>query len=40
MNVDLPHFGLGNKSMFWALIVVMLGTSIAMLMFFRRRGWM
>ncbi len=40
MNVDLPHFGLGNQSMFWVLVLVMLATSIVMLMFFKRRGWM
>jgi magnesium transporter len=40
MNVGLPHFGLGDDGMFWALLVVMLATSLSMLMFFRRRGWM
>jgi magnesium transporter len=40
MNVDLPHFGLGNQSMFWVLVLVMLATSMVMLMFFKRRGWM
>jgi magnesium transporter len=40
MNVGLPHFGLGDDGMFWALLVVMLATSIVMLLFFRRRGWM
>jgi magnesium transporter len=39
MNVDLPHFGLGSTTFFWVLLVVMLGTSGAMLALFRIRRW-
>jgi len=39
MNVDLPHFGIGGNTMFWVLMGVMAGTVFAMLVFFRKRGW-
>ena len=39
MNVDLPHFGLSDTTMFWALLVVMLGCVSGMLVYFRREGW-
>jgi magnesium transporter len=40
MNVDLPHFGLGGVTMFWALMIVMMAIVGAMLFYFRRRGWL
>jgi magnesium transporter len=39
MNVDLPHFGLGGVTMFWMLMGVMAAIVAAMLVYFRRRGW-
>ena len=39
MNVDLPHFGLGGVTMFWVLMVIMLGIVGVMLYYFRKRGW-
>jgi magnesium transporter len=39
MNVDLPHFGMGGTTMFWVLMGVMIGIVIAMLIYFRKRGW-
>jgi magnesium transporter len=39
MNVDLPHFGLGGVTMFWMLMAIMTGIVIAMLVYFRKRGW-
>lgn len=39
MNVDLPHFGLSDTTVFWVLLVTM-GTSVGiMLSYFRKRGW-
>lgn len=40
MNVTLPHFGLGDDSFFWVLVLAMLAISAAMLALFRRRGWL
>jgi magnesium transporter len=39
MNVDLPHFGLGGTTMFWVLMMLMMGVSFGMLAYFHRRGW-
>jgi magnesium transporter len=39
MNVELPHFGFGDASMFWFLLVAMLLIVGAMLVFFRRKDW-
>ena len=39
MNVDLPHFGLGASTFFWALLFFMTATSFGMLAFFRMRKW-
>lgn len=39
MNVDLPHFGLGQQLFFWALLAVMTAVSVGMLLFFRMRRW-
>ena len=39
MNVELPHFGVGDTTMFWVLTAVM-GSNVAlMLWFFHKRGW-
>jgi len=40
MNVELPHFGLGEHAMFWALMGVMGGVVALMLWFFRRQRWL
>jgi magnesium transporter len=40
MNVPLPHFGLGEDQFFWGLVSVMLVISGAMLVVFRRQGWL
>jgi magnesium transporter len=39
MNVDLPHFGLGEDRFFWALAAFMVTVSGTMLWWFRRRRW-
>jgi len=39
MNVDLPHFGMGEGRMFWVLLAVMGGSVGSMLVYFRRQGW-
>jgi magnesium transporter len=39
MNVDLPHFGLGGTTMFWVLMVLMMGVSVGMLVYFHSRDW-
>jgi magnesium transporter len=39
MNVDLPHFGLGDTTVFWVLMAVMASTVSVMLWFFHKRGW-
>ena len=39
MNVDLPHFGLGDDRFFWALVTFMLTVSAVMLVWFRRNNW-
>jgi magnesium transporter len=38
MNIDLPHFRMGER-FFWALLGVMLSISAAMLLWFRSRSW-
>jgi magnesium transporter len=40
MNVQLPHFGLGDAAIFWVLLVVMLGIVAGMLWWFRVRRWL
>jgi len=40
MNVDLPHFGLGGVTMFWALMVVMMAIVGGMLFYFHREKWL
>lgn len=40
MNVELPHFGLGDTVVFWALMAVMALIVGAMLAFFRWREWL
>lgn len=39
MNVPLPHFPGGEASQFWWIGGIMLGVSVVMLAFFRRRRW-
>ena len=39
MNVELPHFGLGASAFFWVLVLLMIGLSLGMLVFFRRLRW-
>ena len=39
MNVDLPHFGFSDTTVFWVLLVTMVGTVSAMLYWFRQRSW-
>ena len=40
MNLDLPHFGIGDGNMFWVLMALMLGVVGGMLYWFRHRGWL
>jgi len=39
MNVDLPHLPGGDRAQFWWIFVIMLGISVTMLWFFRRKDW-
>jgi magnesium transporter len=39
MNLDLPHFGLGDATMFWVLMAVMGANVGVMLWYFHKRGW-
>ena len=39
MNVPLPHLPGGADAQFWWILAIMLATSVAMLGFFRRKGW-
>ena len=39
MNVPLPHFPGGEHSQFWWVMGMMFGISGAMLVFFRKKGW-
>jgi magnesium transporter len=39
MNVELPHFGMGETAIFWVLLFLMTGVSLGMLVFFRMRRW-
>lgn len=40
MNVALPHFGLGDDALFWALLSFMLALVGFMLWWFRKREWL
>lgn len=40
MNVTLPHFGLGDDVLFWALLLFMVALVGFMLSWFRKRGWL
>jgi magnesium transporter len=40
MNVTLPHFGLGDDALFWALLVFMMTVVGSMLWWFRKRSWL
>jgi magnesium transporter len=40
MNVQLPHFGLGDAAVFWALLFIMTGVVAFMLWWFRVREWL
>lgn len=40
MNVELPHFGIGDHGMFWALMAVMVAIVGGMLWFFHRQEWL
>jgi magnesium transporter len=39
MNVPLPQFPGGDAAQFWWIVGVMLGSSVGMLSYFRRKGW-
>ena len=39
MNVPLPHLPGGDAAQFWWIIGIMIGLSLAMLAFFRAKGW-
>jgi magnesium transporter len=39
MNVKLPHLPGGEQVQFWWVFVIMIGVSVMMLWFFRRRRW-
>ena len=40
MNVGLPLWGMSQDNVFWLLLAVMLSISTAMLVVFRKRGWL
>ena len=40
MNVGLPLWGMSQDDVFWLLLAVMLSISLAMLVIFRKRGWL
>ena len=40
MNVPLPHLPGGEHAQFWWILAIMASVTIAMLTFFRRRGWL
>ena len=40
MNVPLPHLPGGEHAQFWWILAIMASITAAMLMFFRRRGWL
>jgi magnesium transporter len=40
MNVPLPDFPGHGTADFWWVCMVMIAVSLAMLWFFRRRGWL
>jgi magnesium transporter len=39
MNLELPHFGMGDIAMFWVLMGIMAVNVAVMLWYFRKRGW-
>jgi magnesium transporter len=39
MNVELPHLPGGKYAQFWWILGIMIGVSVVMLWFFRRRKW-
>jgi magnesium transporter len=39
MNVELPHLPGGAGAQFWWVVAIMIGMSVAMLAYFRKRGW-
>jgi magnesium transporter len=39
MNVPLPHFPGGENAQFWWIVAVMAASSVGMLVYFRRKGW-
>ena len=39
MNITLPHFPGGPEVQFWWVVGIMMAISAAMLVVFRRRGW-
>jgi len=39
MNVTLPHLPGGDRAQFWWICGMMFTMSAAMLVFFRRKGW-
>jgi magnesium transporter len=39
MNVPLPHFPGGEGAQFWWILVIMIGSSLGMLVFFRYKRW-
>ncbi len=40
MNVELPHLPGGDHAQFWWVAGIMATVSVAMLCFFRRKGWL
>jgi magnesium transporter len=40
MNIPLPHFPGGEEVQFWWVAATMLAISGAMLVVFRRKGWL
>ena len=40
MNVTLPHFGIGDDAMFWALMGIMALIVGGMLLFFHLQEWL
>jgi magnesium transporter len=39
MNVDLPHLPGGPYAQYWWILGIMIAICLAMLVFFRRKGW-
>jgi magnesium transporter len=40
MNVTLPQLPGGDRAQFWWVLAIMIAMSAAMLVYFRRRGWL